>query len=261
MEKSEVSTKEDLIKYLDSNGEGIPFLEMLWDICVEKAKDNEDKEAPIKIIKTVKSDGSIVETKQAAGVLIKNPISFYFRLYKLPQYKKMALYEAEKAAQSEEQKEILDVYFDDDGNESFNEITQWIGMFPIPSERQYLKQKYSYYYDNYEINDGADRTMLSGILSLEIELYRINVRRAQGKTIDIGKEEKLRKMLRESLEAQKWTKKQRSATDEMAQNKFTIWLDRQVKNGGFSVQEKHYPKDEIDYLIEIIPQSTREMIE
>ena len=263
MEKSDVTNKEELIAYLDSNGDGIPFLEELWDICVKKAKENEDKDVPIKVVKTTKKDGTVVESRRTAGVLIKNPISFYFRLYKLPQYKTKALSLLDqKDEQTDDEKEIMDVYFDDDSDEdSFNEIIQWINMFPNPRERQYLKQRYTHYYDNYEINDGADRTMLSGILSLEIELYRINVRRAQGKSIDILKEEKLRKMLRESLEAQKWTKKQRSAVDEMAQNKFTIWLDRQVKNGGFIPEEHEIPKDEIDYLLEIVPQKTREMLE
>ena len=263
MERSDVTNKEELIAYLNSNGEGIPFLEELWDICVQKAKENEDKDVPMKTTTIIQKDGTVVEKKQVAGVVIKDPIPFYFRLYKLPQYKKKALKLLDvKDEQTEGQKEIMEVYFDDEDNEeSFNEIIQWINMFEVPNEKQYLKQRYSHYYDNYEINDGADRTMLSGILSLEIELYRINFRRAKGKSVDINQEEKLRKMLRESLEAQKWTKKQRSATDEMAQNKFTIWLDKQFKNGGFEVEERNYPKDEIDYLIEIIPQATREMLE
>ena len=263
MDKSDVFTKEDLIAYLDSNGDGIPFLPSLWDKCVEKAKENEDKDVPMKTTIIENADGTVTEKRQVAGVVIKDPISYYFRLYKMRQYKKEALELLDmKDEQTEGQKEIMNVYFDDEDNEEgFNEIIQWINMFVVPNERQYLKQRYSHYYDNYEINDGADRTMLHGILSIEIELYRINVRRAQGKNVDIRLEEKLRKMLLDSLEAQKWTKKQRSATDEMAQNKFTIWLDKQFKNGGFVVEDRTYPKDEIDYLIEIIPQSTREMLE
>lgn len=262
MEKKDIKTKEDLMFYLESNGEGIPFLEELWEKCVKEAKENENKEQPTKITKITKADGTVVERKTPAGVVIKDPISGYFRLYKLKQWKSKAIKQLSKEKlDSETQKEIMETYFDDSGDDSFNEIVQWINMFEIPSERQYLMQKYSYYYDNYEINDGADRTMLNGILSLEIELYRMNVKRAQGKQVDISKEEKLRKMLRESLEAQKWTKKQRSAMDEMAKNKFTIWLDQQVKNGGFMPNEVEYPKDEIDQLMEIIPISTREMLE
>lgn len=263
MEKSDVRTKEDLIAYLDSNGDGIPFLETLWDKCVKKAKENEGKDVPMKTTIVENGDGTVTEKRQVAGSIIKDPISYYFSMYKLRQYKKEALLLLdEKIEQTDGQKEIMEVYFDDEDDEdTFNEIIQWINMFEIPSERQYLKQRYSHYYDNYEINDGADRTMLSSILSLEIELYRINVKRARGKAVDIRQEEKLRKMLLDSLEAQKWTKKQRSASDEMAQNKFTIWLDRQVKNGGFVIEDKTYPKDEIDYLIEIIPQATREMLE
>ena len=46
MDKSSVKTKEDLIIYLNKV-EGLPFLEDLWELCVQKAEENKDKEIPI----------------------------------------------------------------------------------------------------------------------------------------------------------------------------------------------------------------------
>jgi hypothetical protein len=59
----------------------------------------------------------------------------------------------------------------------------------------------------------------------------------------------------------KWTKKQRSMTDEMAQNKFTIFMDKQAKNGKFTPEHHEIPKDEIDLLLEIIPEAIRKMFD
>lgn len=259
--KDAIESKEDLIKYIE-NVEGTVFLEELWERCVELAKENEGKEVPMIEKKVKDKDGNVVVRKQVAGALITSPIPYYLRMFKMNQYKKRALELQEEIIQMEDSKmEIMETYFDEESSEEFNEIINWINMFPNGKERQYLKQKYVSYYDNYEINDGADRISLSRILSLEIELYRINIKRATGKAIDINQEEKLTKMLRETLESMKWTKKQRSATDEMQQNKFTIFMDKMAKNGKFTPEHHDIPKDEIDMLMDIIPEAIRKMFD
>ena len=103
--------------------------------------------------------------------------------------------------------------------------------------------------------------MLKRILSYEIELYRMDEKRALGKAVDVIREEKVSKMLRETLESMKWTKKQRSASDDMAQNKFSIWMERQTKNGKFTPEHHEIPKDEIDMLIDIITVAVRKMFD
>lgn len=252
-----VETKEDLIRYLD-NVEGMPFLEELWDLCVEKAEADKNKQQPMLEKTYTDANGNKTTKTVAAGTIIPNPVGHYFRMMGLPQYKKKAveiLNEKEaKEAMDESQSEIMEVAFDDDSGEQYNEIIAWINMFPNAKERQYLRQRYASYYDNYDINEGADRVSLSRILSLEIELYRINAKRATGGRVDIVQEEKLTKMLRDTLESMKWTKKQRSAADDMAQNKFTIWLDKQEKNGKFIPEHHELPKDDIDYFLELLPQ-------
>lgn len=259
--REEVKTKEDLIKYLATSG-GLPFLDELWQKCLEKAKEDEGKEQPRKEIKTMDKDGNVVTKNKVAGVVITDPVKWYFRMMNLPQYKKKAAQLAEqKEIESESRQEFMEVFFDEVESQEYDDIAAWINMFVNIDEKNYLKQRLSHYYDNYDINDGADRVMLSGILSIEVELYRINMKRANGKNVNIREEEKLRKMLRENLESQKWTKKQRSASDEMAQNKFTIFMEKQVKQGKFTPEHHEIPEDEIDMLIKVIPEAIRKMFD
>ena len=259
-----VETKEDLIRYLD-NVEGMPFLEELWDLCVEKAEADKNKQQPMLEKTYIDKDGNKTVKTASGGTVIPNPVGHYFRMMGLPQYKKKAveiLNEKEaKEAMDESQSEIMEVAFDDDSGEQYNEIIAWINMFPNAKERQYLRQRYASYYDNYDINEGADRVSLSRILSLEVELYRINAKRATGGRVDIVQEEKLTKMLRDTLESMKWTKKQRSAAEDMAQNKFTVFMEKMAKEGRFMPEEVEAPKDDIDALLEIIPKSVAKMLD
>ena len=256
--KDDVHTREELISYLATSSDGVPFLQELWDRCVEKANEDSDKERPVKIVK----DKNGNTTTRANGVVIKDPVKWYFRLMNLPYYKKKAIALAQQQdIESETRKEFMEVYFDDNESQEYDDIAAWINMFPNQQERQYLKQRLAHYYDNYDINDGADRTMLSGILSIEVELFRINMRRAEGKNVDINQEVKLRKMLIDNMEAQKWTKKQRSASEEMAQNRFTVFMEKQMKNGEFKPEHHELPKDEIDFFLELLPQQMKKMFD
>ena len=259
--KKNIKTKEDLEIYLEQ-AEGLPLLEDLWERCVQKAKESEGKEQPM-IEKTyIDKDGNKTTRLMPHGFWSTNPINHYLRMFKMKQYLKRAsvlkdeLAFAEKI-DNESATEIKEVYFDDDSGEKYNEIIEWINMYPIEKERNYLRQRYTDYYNNYEINEGADKVMLKRILSYEIELYRMDEKRALGKAVDVIREEKVSKMLRETLESMKWTKKQRSASDDMAQNKFSIWMERQTKNGKFTPEHHEIPKDEIDMLIVIIPAAVR----
>ena len=263
--KKNIKTKEDLEIYLEQV-EGLPLLEDLWERCVQKAKESEGKEQPM-IEKTyTDKDGNKTTRLMPHGFWSTNPINHYLRMFEMKQYQKQALVLKDELAfaekiDNESASEIKEVYFDDDSGEKYNEIIEWINMYPIEKERNYLKQRYADYYNNYEINDGADKVMLKRILSYEIELYRMDEKRALGKAVDVIREEKVSKMLRETLESMKWTKKQRSASDDMAQNKFSIWMERQTKNGKFTPEHHEIPKDEIDMLIDIIPVAVRKMFD
>lgn len=263
--KKNIKTKEDLEIYLEQV-EGLPLLEDLWERCVQKAKESEGKEQPM-IEKTyTDKDGNKTTRLMPHGFWSTNPINHYLRMFKMKQYQKQALILKDELAfaekiDNESASEIKEVYFDDDSGEKYNEIIEWINMYPIEKERNYLKQRYTDYYNTYEINDGADKVMFKRILSYEIELYRMDEKRALGKAVDVIREEKVSKMLRETLESMKWTKKQRSASDDMAQNKFSIWMERQTKNGKFTPEHHEIPKDEIDMLIDIIPKAVAKMFD
>lgn len=260
--RPEINGKEELIAYLEANPESeFPFVEEVWESAVKKAKENENKEVPIKTTIVVDKDGNEKVKKQVAGAVITDPVKYYFKLMGLRQNKKKGiLLQEAKLEENENKKEILSVHFDDDKDTTYtDEITSWIALFP-PQERQFLKQRYASYYDTYEINDGADKSSLKGILSLEIELYRIDLRRATNKTININDEKKLREMLENTFQSLKWTKKQRNARDDMAQNRFTIWMDNLVKEGGFSPKPKHYDDDEIDFIIKTSLEAQKEML-
>lgn len=256
--RKRVTNREELEDYL-ARYEGTRIYEPLWEKCVEDAKTNESMSYEDKVgtATTITRNGEIKTTTGAKGNYSTNPCALYFSRMCLSQYKKQINKQRDedeygKFALSQGASEIVDTYFDDDDKvgES-NEVLDWINMFNKPNERMYLKQRYANYYDNYEINDGADRTLLSRVLSIEIELYRINCKRALGQKIDINEERKLNDMLRETMESMKWTKKQRSAMDDMAQNKFTVWLDRLTKEGKFVPEHHEIPKDEIDFFFEL----------
>lgn len=260
--RPELANKEELVMYINNSPDELPFVEEVWEKAVAKAKENESLPDPVEYVTTVDENGNSTTKRVSKGIRPKDPISIYWSYMNLPQYRKMAEDISYEEEYSVDEEDIPQTY--DDGSideDEYNEILAWINMFPLPDERNYLKQRYTHYYDNYDINDGADRSMLNGILSLEVELYRVNYRRAKGQAVDIAREEKLRKMLRESLEAQKWTKKQRSAMDDMAQNAFTIWMERQAKNGKFTPVEVECPKDDVDYLMEVIPMAVRKMLD
>lgn len=262
IQRPEINGKEELIAYLEANSEiEYPFVEEVWEKAVKKAKENEGKDIPVKTTIVTDKDGNETIKKQIAGAVVTDPVKYYFRLMGLQQnQKKGILLREAKAEENENKQEILNVYFDDDKDTTYaDEITSWIALFQ-PNERQFLKQRYASYYDTYEINDGADKSSLKGILSLEIELYRIDLRRASNKSINIGDEKKLREMLESTFQSLKWTKKQRNMRDELAQNRFTIWLDTLVKEGGFSPNPKHYDDDEIDFILKTSLEAQKEML-
>ena len=171
----------------------------------------------------------------------------------------------QKYEDDENKQSIMEAKFDTSGYDNMeknmyvDEIGSWIDLFN-GDEKQYLKRRYVNYYDTYDLNEGADKLSLKRLLSIEIELYRIDKRRATGKSVNLVEEEKLTKQLNMILESLKWTKKQRSATEDMAQNKFTIWMDNLIKQGKFKPKQKTYDKDEVDFLLDTYVKAIRDML-
>ena len=266
--RPDLETKEELLEYLEkSPNSELPFLEELWEISVKACENNVDKQLKTIVKITTDSDGKVTEQRSSVGNAITNPVKQYFKMASLPQYRKKAQaikdqMEIEHQRELGDSKRIVaDTYFaDSDSAPDLNdEIIGWINLFNH-EEKDFMIKRYSSYFDQYEINEGADKTSLKRILSLEIALHRIDNKRAAGKPVDINDEKKLSDLLQSTFESLKWTKKQRNAREDMAQNKFTVWMEKQVQEGGFSIEKKTYEKDEIDFLIDTIIESTKEML-
>lgn len=260
-----IKTKEDLIFYLNSHEDSeLPFVEDCWNAAVIKATENSKKEVSTKNIITKTANGDVIKEEKTIK-LITDPVKQYFKMCGLNVYKKKAMeIKTQKRLTEhldEHEQEIVETYFSDNSEKLNDEIAQWIGSIVNPSEREYVKGRYINYMNNYEINDGADKSSLKGVLSLELALYRIDADRAAGKSSVVAEEEKLRKALRETFEALKWNKKQRNIREELAQNKFTVWLDNMVKEGEFVPNPKHYEPDEVDFIIETSIEAQRKMLE
>ncbi len=266
--RPDLETKEELLEYLEkSPNSELPFLEELWEISVKACENNKNKQQKTIVKITTDSDGNVTETKSGVGNVITNPVKQYFKMASLPQYRKRAQ-ELKDQIEIEYQREfgdskrdVVDTYFADSDTapDLSDEIIGWINLFNH-EEKDFMVKRYSSYFDQYEINEGADKTSLKRILSLEIALHRIDNKRASGKPVDINDEKKLSDLLQSTFESLKWTKKQRNAREDMAQNKFTVWMEKQVQEGGFTIEKKTYEKDEIDFLIDTIIDSTREML-
>ena len=239
-------------------------------MAVQKAKEDEGKEQPTKTVIKVDKDGNEVVSTRKIGFISTNPVAHYLKLNRLPQLarkakeaKQLEDYAEMRRRASEEgestNQEIYDTYFNGGTPLDANEVVKWIDMFE-PNEKAFLRERYAYYYDQYEINPGADQALLKRILSIEIALHRIDLKRAAKVNINASEEEKLTKQLRETFESMKWTKKQRSAQDELGANKFTVWMDKMVKDGGFSPIKRQYERDEIDNLLGTFIDAAREMM-
>lgn len=252
-----MATKEELEQYLSAHPESeYPLVEEVWEKAIQTSKDNEQK------IIEAESNGEEPNKR----VAITNPVSIYFKLMGLAQNRKKGIaLQEETFPVSEDKQQILDTYFNEDSEEDSSiseftdEIISWINLFK-PVEREYLKQRYASYYNNYEINDGADKASLKRVLSLEIELYRIDLKRANGQKVDPNDEKKYTELLNGTFESLKWTKKQRNARDEARQNKFTLWMDNMDKDGDFIPDDIDVPKDEVDYLLEEIVENQKKML-
>lgn len=259
--------KEYLCQYPDLE---LPFLQDAWDDAVEKAKEAKKYNEEELFHYTTDENGKQVKVPTNKRRKVENPISLYFRLMSLNKYAKAgeALQPKEfKDGDATRNKGELKVIVSDEDSEhaivdsNQDEIMDWIDMFQDTDERVFLKKRYHSYYDTYDINEGADKAALKRLLSLEIQSYRIDMDRAERMEVNINDEKKINEMLQATLESLKWTKKQRSVRDDMAKNRFTIWMDNMVKEGKFKPSHKEYPKDDIDYLIDTVIKGVRGMFE
>lgn len=261
--RKRVTNKDELIKYLNSHPDSeLPFVEVCWNDAVRKCKENEGKGDKVTYKTVIDADGIPHEKQQSRTRYIVDPCRMYFKLMSLKIYSNVGLQiQKENQVKYENEREVFKIYKNKEQEYTLDndEILSWIEMLP-PDEKEYISRRYSRYYDTYDINDGADRATLKRLLSIELEAFRIDIARALGKKSNINDEKKVNEMMQDTMESLKWTKKQRSAREDMAKNRFTVWMDGMAVDGKFKVEEKTYPKDEIDYILDKIMENTRKVI-
>ena len=261
--RKKVTNKEELIKYLNAHPDSeLPFVEVCWEDAVRKSKENEGKQDRETFKVVIDEDG--IQHKKRTGVtkFVTDPCRKYFQLISLKSYSNIGLAQKkEEQDKYDSEREMFKIYTNKEEEMKIDgdEILNWLELFS-PDMKEYLKRRYYKYYDTYDINDGADRVALKRLLSLEAEAYGIDVDRAQGKKININDEKKVNEMIQSTLESLKWTKKQRSAREDMAKNRFTVWMDGMAEQGEFKPNKKEYPKDEVDYILEQIMENTRKVV-
>ena len=261
--RKKVTNLEELKRYLNAHPDSeYPFVEIAWNDAIRKCKENEGKEPKVTWKVVIDSDGIERKRKTSTTNYITDPCRMYFKYMSIKKYSAMGRALRDKIrSEIDNEREVFKIYLGDkdEAPRTENEILDWIEMFG-PDEREFLKKRYVSYYDTYDINDGADRVTFKRLLSLEVEAFRIDIKRARHDSVDINEEKKITELIQSTLESMKWTKKQRSARDDMAKNRFTVWMDNLAKEGKFEVPNKEYKKDDIDFLIDTILKSTSEML-
>jgi hypothetical protein len=248
--RPKMETKEELIAYLEANPETeLPFNEEVWNKAVEFTQ---DKERKFKQKIEVDFDGTQKVINIPNGSI--NPVSKYFQIIALPQYKKQAIKEAKEA-----EKESDD--FSTGDEEKDMTVANWVNTFfngYSAPDRKFLKERLSDYYDNYEINEGADKLQVIQAVADELELLNLTRARAKGKDVE-ARIEKVRKGYLSMLESHKALKKQRSAMDDEGKNKLTLLVDKYEKEGAFKPSAFKYDEDALDKMLTVYIRSAMEV--
>lgn len=245
--RPKMTTKEELMFYLEDNKENeLPFNEEVWNIAVEKTKDKQRK-----FLETSFTDFDGVTKKKIVPNGSVNPVGKYLQMIALPQYSKKPKVTKEEYDSIEIYSNVEENYsFDTIDEEKYKIVSNWIDTFFNDydyGDKKFLKERLSDYYDNYELNDGADKLLAIMSVTDELEMMKLTKLRAKGKDVEM-KMQKMRSSYIDTLDSLKALKKQRGAVDE-GKNKLTQWVEELTKAGDFKPKEYRYEQDQIDNMI------------
>lgn len=248
--RPKMETKEELIAYLEANQDTeLPFNDEVWERAVEATN---GKERKFKEITT--SDFENKSTTKMIPNGSVNPVGKYFQIIALPQYRNPV----DTTDLEDEFDEEDEVEFDD--NEKAETVTTWISMFfdGVPNaDRKFIIDRLSNYYDNYELNEGADKFQAAKAVLDELEMRNLMKMRSKGKDVEV-RIEKCQKSYLALLDSLKAQKKQRGAGDDEGKNKFTIFVDNLEKEGRLVIKkDTSYEPDDIDRLLKEFEGSMR----
>lgn len=247
--RPKLETKEELIKYLEENRDSeLPFSEEVWKVAVEKTS---EKERQFKEIVTTGFDGKSKTKKIPNGAV--NPVSKYFQLIALPNFKKLAKNEYSNHVVEEDTmydiEQMLEGLDEDTEENTFIKELMTIYFASLTGEdTQFVVDRLSDYYTNYEFNEGSDKFLVVSAVSDELTLRELYRERIKGKDNET-KIEKVKKGYLATLDGLKLLKRQGSKIDE-GKNKFTMMLDELEKAGDLSkYKQECYEPDQIDALV------------
>ena len=246
--RPKLETKEELMAYVKENKDTeLPFNETVWNIAVEKMI---DKERQFKSIETTDFEGNIKSLKVPNGAI--NPVSKYFQLMALPNFQKMGIgiLNQDNDTDDEDVSSLLDELEVSDEEEStfIKELILIYFSDLKGKDLQFVVDRLSDYYTNYEFNEGSDKFLVVSAVSDELALRELMIGRNKGKDVE-AKIEKVKKGYLNTLEGLKVLKKQSSKFDE-SKNKLTMFVSELEKAGELKLTAKEIPEDKVKSLVD-----------
>lgn len=251
--RPKLTTKEELIEYLEENKDTeLPFCEEIWQVAVDKTA---DKDRQFKEISTTDFEGNTKTKKIPNGAV--NPVSKYFQLIALPNFRKIAEAKLEDDIEEDEDNDdiekMLEEMEDNDENSFIKELVSIYFASVNGDDLQFVIDRFSDYYTNYEFNEGSDKFLVVSAVSDELTLRELYGKRIKGNDNE-SKIEKVKKGYLSTLESLKVLKKQGGKLDE-GKNKFTMFLDELEKAGELKIQAPDIADDKIGALVTAFRQS------
>lgn len=247
--RPKMETLEELKAYLEENKDKeLPFNQKVWDEAVEATK---DKVLQFKTKTETDFDGNTKTLKIPNGTT--NPVSKYFMIIALPHNNKPV--KTVEYEDNENTEENEDVEFEDEDKQDF--VDSLCNMFFSrynAADKKIIKDRLGDYYDNYEINDGADKFTVIKAVADELEIAKLTQLRLKRGEDNEARLKKIQDGYLELLESMKALKKQRSKMDEEGKNKLTLWVDT-LEREGFKPTEDDNDQDSIDQMLDAFEKS------
>lgn len=238
-----MTTKEELLAYLQENTDTeLPFSEDAWNAAFKSTK---GKQRKFKEIKTTDYEGKEVKKMIPNGSV--SPVSKYFQIVALPQYRKTIVDFEDGEGDFWDDDDEIDEYDD----EKTQTLRNWINVFFDgfdSADKKFLKERLSEYYDTCDLNDGADKMLVIKAVADELEIMKLTKKRNR-QDVEL-RLEKVQKGYLSILDSLKALKKQRGSGDDEGKNKLTLWIDELERQGEFiPLKDTTFEKDDIDNLL------------
>lgn len=253
-----VNSKAGIINYLENSVDELPFVEECWEISEEEARVRNEKIAEYNKLSPKKKKR--VSTSRV-----------YFEFMKEPRFRKMGeelllkqqgqitpsekLEEFKENMVEEEQPKSLkfEDYIDDLDSNQGQFILRLLNMYFVElydeDSIKFIIARIKSYYGEYELNSASDEYLVITAISDELVLREMNRQRIKNGDTDPKEMKTVRDSYMASLDGLKVLKKFNQDNSDK-ENLFAIWVEKLVKSGDVSIQQKVYEKDQIDFILE-----------